>query len=268
MIMSAPNGARRTASDHPALPITSSELADCATALVDAGAAVLHLHVRDEKGSHTLDVARYRDAIDTIRDAIDDRLILQITTEAVGRYRADEQMNVVRELRPEAVSLALRELCPDEQSETASSLFFNWLVSERIWPQYILYDVTDLQRFDSMRKRGIFGDERPHCLFVLGRYADDEHGSPQHLDALLSAADCAQFPWSVCCFGPAELEAARYACSQRGHVRLGFENNVVLADGRPARDNAELVEQFVDATRSGGRVPASAADVRELLLVR
>ncbi len=265
IVLAAPNGARRTPSDHPALPITPAELARCARQLVAAGTAVLHLHVRDGQGGHTLDVGRYRDAIAAIRAAVGDTLILQVTSEAVGRYRTDEQMNMVRELRPEAVSLALRELCPDSGSEKSCALFCNWLQGERIWPQYIVYDRADLQRFDRLRRQGLFGSERPHCLLVLGRYADGLAGDVAELDALLETVDCSQFPWSVCCFGPAEQAVMQHALAHGGHVRIGFENNLLLADGSVAGDNAALVEQFVQSIAGGPRRPATAADVRGLL---
>ncbi|MGB5247662.1 MAG: 3-keto-5-aminohexanoate cleavage protein [Woeseia sp.] len=266
MVMAAPNGARRTRIDHPALPITPAELAACARQLVAVGVSVLHLHVRDEQGQHTLDVARYRDAITAIRAAVGDELILQVTTEAVGRYRADEQMNTVRELRPEAVSIALRELCPDGANEKECAQFFDWLHGERIWPQLILYNADDLRRFDAMRRRGIFATEQPHCLFVLGRYADNRPGDPAELDALLEVVDCSEFPWSVCCFGATELSALQHAARRGGHVRLGFENNLLLADGSVAGDNAVLAEQFIATTRMLPRRPATAAEVREQLL--
>ena len=69
VVMCAPNGARRTRRDHPALPITPDELANSARAICDVGASMIHVHVRDEDGGHTLDVGRYRDAIAAIRGA-------------------------------------------------------------------------------------------------------------------------------------------------------------------------------------------------------
>jgi len=266
MIVAAPNGARRTQADHPALPISAAELADCAESLVEAGAAVLHLHVRDANAAHTLSVERYREAIEAIRERVGEQLVIQVTTEAVGRYRPDEQMNVVRELRPEAVSLSLRELCPRPEDEPAAAAFFGWLVGEGIWPQYILYDAGDLERFDGLRRRGLFADEHPHCLLVLGRYAAEQRADPAWLDPLLAAADVTCFPWTVCAFGPGEHAVARLAGERGGHVRLGFENNLELEDGRVAPDNAALVRQFASSIAGSPRQPATAAEVRERLL--
>ena len=262
IIIAAPNGARRSRKDHPALPITNAELADCAESLTAQGVSVLHLHVRDESGRHTLDADRYRQAIAAIRRRVGAALILQITTEAVGVFSRQQQMAVVRELRPEAVSLALRELCPDAAAETEAAEFFHWLGDANIWPQYILYSAADVRRFDAMRRRGFFADDRPSCLFVLGRYAANREGRPDELHAMLDAADCREFPWAACCFGRRENEALLAAAAEGGHVRIGFENNIVLCDGTQARDNTELIAQFREAAAHLRRRPANADDIR------
>ncbi|MDX1481703.1 MAG: 3-keto-5-aminohexanoate cleavage protein [Woeseiaceae bacterium] len=263
IVIAAPNGARRGKADHPALPMTAGEIATAAESLADAGVAVLHLHVRDAAGAHTLDVGRYREAIAAVRERVGDRLIIQATSEAVGRYRPDEQIAMVESLRPEAVSLALRELCPDAKSEASAGAFFRSLGPMNVWPQYILYSADDVARFDGLRRKGFFGDERPFCLLVLGRYASDLEGRLDELRAMQEAADLDDFPWAVCCFGRQEHAAALAAAAAGGHVRLGFENNLHLADGRIASDNAALVRQFLDAYSAGDRRPATADDVRK-----
>ncbi len=264
--MSAPNGARRTQTEHRSIPITPDELAACALELRELSVAVLHLHVRDKNGRHTLDYERYAAAIAAIETAVGNDLIIQVTTESVGQYDAAEQMAIVRELRPRAVSLALKELCPDEKSEKDASKFFAWLVRERIWPQYIVYSPQELQRFDKLRKDGLFGEERPFCMLVLGQYSNNVDGTVGDLDAMLAATDCSAFPWSVCCFGPHENAVAHCADAAFGHVRIGFENNIQLQDGSRADDNAMLISQFHDSRAVSSRAMATAQDVRELWL--
>lgn len=263
IIMSAPNGARRTRRDHPALPVGPRDLADCAADLLDTGVSVLHLHVRDAAGGHTLDAGRYRSAIEAIRHRVGSRLILQVTTESVGLYEPEQQMAMVRDLRPEAVSLALRELCPDAAAETDAARFFKSLTEAGTWPQYILYSPEELVRFDSLRRRGVFGDDHPFCLLVLGRYSETLEGDPNELEDMLAAVDHRQFPWAVCCFGRQENAAMKMATERGGHVRIGFENNLLLADGTIASDNAALIRQYVDSVSDGGRRPATADDIRE-----
>ena len=267
VILAAPNGARRSRQDHPALPITPEELAENAVALCDAGVAVLHLHVRDDSARHTLDPEKYRAALAAIRDCVGNDLVLQVTTEAVGIYDAAEQMAVVRELRPEAVSLALKELCPEPAAEAEFAVFCRWMHDAGVWPQYILYSAEDVERFDAMRSSGIIVDEAPFALFVLGNYANSVAGTPTDLDKLLDATDPAAFPWAVCCFGANEHAVMRAALAKGGHVRIGFENNLVMADGSPARDNAALIREFVIATADDVRQPATAEEVRAAFAV-
>ncbi len=262
IIISAPNGARRTADDHPALPITPAELADCAQSLVDEGASVLHLHIRDKQQKHTLDADRYRAAMKAIRARVGDSLVLQVTSEAVGIYTREEQMAMVRAVRPEAVSLGLRELCPDDKAEVEAAAFFAWVRKEKIWPQYILYSADDVSRFDHMRRRGVFTDEHPFCLLVMGRYSEALEGNISELTAMLEAADCSEFPWAVCCFGKYENEAMLAATGTGGHVRIGFENNLSLPDGSVARDNAQLINHYRESATSYARIPATADDIR------
>ncbi len=266
LIMSAPNGARRSHADHPALPMTAEESARDAVMLLDAGVSVLHLHVRDDNGKHTLDANRYRQAIDAIRLSVGNELVIQVTTEAVGQYTSDQQMDVVRELKPEAVSVALREICPVGSDESATADFFAWMRNERIWPQVILYSVEDVKRFDDLRRRGVFADEAPFAMFVLGNYADAIAGTVADLDGLLAATDSNAYPWAVCCFGREENAVMRAATLREGHVRLGFENNLVLPDGEIARDNAALIREYTASSAASARRPASAADVRAAFL--
>jgi 3-keto-5-aminohexanoate cleavage enzyme len=268
VVIAAPNGARLDKAGHPAVPLTTPEIAACAEDLAAAGVAVLHLHVRDSQGAHVLDAARYREATSAIRERVADRLVLQVTTEAVGRYDSRQQMELVRALRPEAVSLALRELCPDSSSEAEAGEFFRELVETGSWPQYILYSPAETARFERLRQTGFFGTAAPFALFVLGRYRKSLRGDPAQLADFLATFEAGAFPWAVCCFGPAEAEAARLAASLGGHVRIGFENNQALPDGTLARDNAQLVAaelRVIGDSGASNRPLASAAWVRRQL---
>jgi 3-keto-5-aminohexanoate cleavage enzyme len=262
IIVSAPNGARRGKQDHPALPLTPPDIAACAESVVEAGASVLHLHVRDAEGRHTLDAVAYRTAIAAVRERLGDRVVIQVTSEACGMYSREQQMAVVRELRPEAVSLALRELCPDAASESEAAAFFALLSANAIHAQYILYSPEEAARFENLWRRGIIADEHPFVLFVLGRYSRELAGDPADLE-LFFAALGEQVEWSVCCFGSREHEAAHRAMLHGGHVRVGFENNLQMPDGSLARDNAELVRLVAVDAATLRRPLASAHDVRE-----
>ncbi|WP_417624676.1 3-keto-5-aminohexanoate cleavage protein [Paremcibacter congregatus] len=264
MVMVAPNGARKTKNDHAALPISPEELGLCAQDILDAGASVLHLHVRDGEGRHSLDPDLYRAAISAIREQVGRKLILQCTSEAVGRYSADEQMNMVRQLRPEAVSLALKEICPSDDDIRKASAFFHWCRAENIWPQYILYSPEEVARFEVLRKKGVFGEDNPSVLFVLGRYDANLTGDPNMLDQFLAEVDVAQIPWSVCCFGKTEGLTMAKVAEKGGHARVGFENNLHLANGSIASGNHALVAQLIPHIKSSNRTLATADDIREM----
>jgi len=267
-VIAAPNGARLDKARHPSVPLTAAEIANCAESLAAVGVSVLHLHVRDHRSGHVLDADRYREALCAIRERVADRLLVQVSTEAVGRYDRWQQMELVRQLRPEAVSLALRELCPDASAEAEAGEFFRELVESGIWPQYILYTPDEAARFDRLRQEGFFGAKEPFVLFVLGRHGDGPGGNPSDLDRFLQAFEPDAFPWALCCFGSTEAEAMRRAACKGGHLRIGFENNLVLPDGTPASDNAQLVAAelaLIGHSGASERPVASAQWVRRHL---
>ena len=263
----APNGARKTHADHPALPITPDELAACARQCVDAGAAMLHLHVRRPDGTHSLEPDDYRPAIAAVQQAVGDALVIQITTEAVGIYTPAQQMASVRALQPEAISAALRELVPDAAHEAEAARFFGELAAARTAIQYILYSADDVVRYRDLRARGVLPDTPHWVLFVLGRYSAGQRSEPTDLLPFLQAWSdggqlTANVPWAMCAFGPREAECALTAALLGGHARLGFENNMALPDGSTAPNNAALATNLRRHLDALHRPLASAADLR------
>ena len=243
------------------MPVTPDELAVTAAACLEAGAAMIHLHVRDAAGAHCLDADLYRDAIHAVRGAVGDRMIVQITTEAVGRYLPEEQMALVEAVRPEAVSLALRELCPDASREEAFAAFLVFLDRQRIAAQFILYDAGDVAWLADLADRGVVRDGTP-VLCVLGRYAASGRSAPADLLPFLSAAAGRFADFMVCAFGPDEAACGVAAALLGGDVRVGFENNLHLPNGTIAPDNAALVAAVTEPLRNLSRRTATADAVR------
>jgi uncharacterized protein (DUF849 family) len=267
IIMSAPNGARRQKGDHPALPITPAELARCAVEVFDAGATILHLHVRDAQNHHSLDVERYSIAIRAIKDAVGPDLIIQATSEAVGRYTREAQMQMVRDLRPQAVSLALRELCPTEDDAQEFADFIAWMRKEHIQPQYILYTPNDVRRFEVYRQKGLFLNDAPFCLFVLGRYGIDQEGAGQAASSMQAQTRGIAGPWAVCGFGKHEAKAVMVAAKTGGHARVGFENSIHDSHGKLLTGHTQMVVACKKAALQHGRAVATPDDVRKLLQI-
>ncbi len=259
----APNGARKGRADHPRLPLTPAELAQCAADCHAAGASLLHLHVRDAAGRHSLEPDDYRAALDAVRDRIGAAMVLQVTTEGGGRYSPAEQISRVRILAPEALSLAVRELWSDARVAPAAAAFVAELADRDALVQYIIYDGSDLARFKRLHGEGVIPQRAPHVLFVLGSYAERRNGHPREVPPLVAALP-AGWPWSVCAFGAAELQCVTCAALLGGHVRVGFENNLHLSSGATASDNAELVRSCREVLDRLGLQGATCAETRHL----
>ncbi|PLP55704.1 class III aminotransferase [Mesorhizobium loti] len=258
----APNGGRKTHADHPALPMTATELADVARRCLDAGASMIHVHVRDGEGRQLLDADAYRDALAAIEQAVGDRLVLQITSESLGVYTPAEQMRVVREVRPESVSLALRELLPDEQGEAEFSAFLDELRRENIAPQFILYSPEEALRLEDLRLHGVIPFEQLSVLYVLGRYTTGQKSDPADLLPFLDAAMPRFAHWSTCAFGDREAACVLAGALLGGNIRVGFENNLLLPDGRIAGGNEDLVSAAKNGLLGLGYRPATVDELR------
>jgi len=258
----APNGGRRTKADHPALPTTPDELARVAAASLEAGAAMIHVHVRDRDGRHLLDAEAYRAATAAIRASVGERLVLQITSEALGIYRPEEQMRVVVDVRPEAVSLALRELVPDPTHEAAFAAFLEKLRVEKVTPQIILYTPEEATYLAALKQRGAIPFDNLAVLYVLGRYTVGQKSSPADLLPFLAPGSPAFGHWMTCAFGGQETACVTAAALLGGHARVGFENNLYLPDGTLASGNEDLVAATKCAAEACGLAVADADDLR------
>ncbi|RWA94521.1 3-keto-5-aminohexanoate cleavage protein [Mesorhizobium sp.] len=258
----APNGGRRTKADHPALPLTPDDLAHVAAASFEAGAAMIHVHVRDHDGRHLLDAEAYRAATAAIRGSVGDRLVLQITSEALGIYQPEQQMRVVLEVRPEAVSLALRELMPDPTHEAGFAAFLETLRNEKITPQIILYTPEEAIYLAVLAGRGLIPFDNLPVLYVLGRYTVGQTSRPADLLPFLAPGIPAARHWMVCAFGSQEAACVTTAALLGGHARVGFENNLLLPDGTLASGNQDLVVATRRAVEACGLTLADADALR------
>ena len=237
----APNGGRITKQEHPAVPITVPELARTAAGCAAAGAAMIHIHVRDRAGRHILDPDAYRDAIAAIRREAGDDIVVQITSESLGLYQPDEQAAVIRAAHPEAVSMAVREFLPNSNREAAFAELLEWMSRSQIFPQFILYEPGEARYLDNLCRRGVVPWRSPPVLYVLGRYTSGQLSYPPDLLPFITG-DMPRFAhWSVCAFGYHEAACVTTAALLGGHVRVGFENNRFLPSGQQAAKNEDLV---------------------------
>lgn len=261
ILLVAPNGARRTKEDHSALPMTAQELALETELAVAAGATVVHAHARDENGEHSLDIERNREVYQAIRQRLGDRVVIQLTTEAVGIYQPPAQMALIEAIKPEAASFALRELVADDSQLETAKVFFHACAAWGTVAQYILYSAEDVQRYHQLKTLGVLPEGGHHLLFVLGRYTVGQVSSPVDLLPFIQA-HTDDTPWAVCAFGRDEHRCASAALALGGDVRVGFENNLLDMHGEPAHNNAALVAQAAVTARSMGREIMTATQFR------
>lgn len=268
-IMVAPNGARRGKADHPELPVSIAETARTVAACAEAGASAAHVHVRDSQGRHILDADAYREAVAAIGRETSPDFVCQITTEAVGRYTPEQQIAVVRQVRPRAVSVGLRELAPSEAEVPAAADFYAWTRRERIAVQHIVYDTDDLSRLLDLARRGVVDAAHLSVLYVLGRYTPGQESDANLLRPFLDCADAGRnetrLTWMVCAFGRGETASVTAAMCLGGHARVGFENSLWAADGTTMPDNSAVVARTRLLAEQLGRAPTSGAATLQVL---
>lgn len=248
------------------IPITPAELAQCAAQCAAAGANAFHLHVRGDRQEHSIDVGRYKSAMNALRERVPD-LPIQCTTEAAGIFSTADQFAMVKTLRPAWVSFSLAEMMRD--GERPALDFLHWAREARIRIQFILYTPEDIDAFAALHHSGNLGDDNPHLILVAGRYGADDVPSCALFDRLHARlvdtrlADAAH--WMTCAFGREELTCLERAMALGSHVRVGFENSIVDHTGAPLRDNAQRVQQVRQIAERLGIEVANYAEVHAQL---
>lgn len=236
LIMVAPTGARRGKADHPALPIHTGEIARAAQACHAAGADALHLHVRDDAGSHSLDAGRYREALAELGTAVPG-MPVQITTEAANIFDVAAQLACLKAVAPSWASISVREIA---RAPELADRVYGCCAEVGTKVQHILYGTDDAALLADWKARGTVRADQSDVIFVLGRYTEGQVSAPHDLAPFLAHAPQGA-AWMVCAFGRAEHACLAHAAEQGGDLRVGFENNMQNADGRPFADNAASV---------------------------
>lgn len=241
IIAVAPNGARHTKSTHPNLPLTPEELAITAVECLEAGARMFHLHVRDEQNQHSLSPQHYTPALEAIKKAVGEEMLIQITTEAAGIYQIEQQIRFMQALLPDCLSVALREFITNETQWEHFREFIASLSSKGCLLQYILYDINDFNLYKRLIESHVIPSFGHSLLLVLGRYS---HTEPTvDILAQYQSILATNAPWMCCTFGINAHQILSEVVALGAHVRVGFENSFYLPDGRIAGSNADIVAQ-------------------------
>ena len=267
LITVAPTGAEADKSAVPALPVTLDELVVTAKECEAAGAAVIHVHIRDEAARPTLDGRRLADTVAALREGTG--LIVQLST---GGAVTDSF----------AARLAVLDAAPDACSLTCGTVNFGdevfanpWpfvkdlyqLTQERqVVPEFELFDLGQVAALH--RLLGEFGPPaggHVHCDLVMGVPG----GMPGDVATLAAAVAAlpAGATWSATGIGRTALPVMLGALGAGGHLRVGLEDTLTFARGRPVARNAELVERAAELARIAQRPPMPPAEARAFLAI-
>jgi 3-keto-5-aminohexanoate cleavage enzyme len=264
----APTGAEHAKSDVPELPVTLEELVRTAQECEQLGAAMVHVHVRDDDALPTLDPVRLRETVQALRT--ETGLVVQLST---GGAVTD----------PEEDRLAVLDALPDSASCTMGTVNFGDEIFLNRWRF-----IVALHR--GMQERGIVAE---YEIFDLGQLSSlrrllAEHGAPTgghvHVDLVMGVpggmpGDTATLvaaitalatfdrgaTFSATGVGRSHLPVALAALSAGGHLRVGMEDTLTFARGRRVSGNRELVARAAELARLAQRPPLSAAQGRVLL---
>jgi 3-keto-5-aminohexanoate cleavage enzyme len=264
----APTGAETAKSDAPALPVTLDELVSTAKACEAAGAAIVHVHVRDGAAQPTLDLGLVTAALDAVREATE--CIVQVSS---GGAVSD----------PESARLGVLDAGPDSASLTCGTLNFGndvflnrWEFIETLYlemrareivPEFELFDLGHVATMTRLLDRhGAPYGGHVHADLVMGVPG----GMPGTLQALVACVGAlpAGATWTATGVGRSTLPVMLGALAAGGHLRVGMEDTLTFAPGRVVRDNAELVERAADLARFAQRPPMSVSDARTMLGIK
>lgn len=265
IITAAICGAEVTRESQPALPISPEELAAEARRCVEAGAAIIHLHVRRPDGSPTQDKEIFREALRAMRRVCDPFPIVQPSTGGAVGMSAAERLQPV-ELNPEMATLDCGTVnFGDEIFVNDLPLmraFAREMQARRVLPELECFDISHILSALRLYDEGLLTCH-PHFDMVLG--------VPGALDA--SAASLVEMvrripahaTWTVAGVGRYQTPLIFMGLAMGGHIRVGFEDNIYLKKGVKADSNARFVEKVVRLAEDAGRTPASPDEARAIL---
>ena len=269
LITVAPTGAETSKEHCPQLPTTLDELVDTARRCQAAGAAMIHVHIRDENHRPTLDLGRLTDTVDALHAETD--LVVQLSTGGSVHDPLEDRLRVL-DAQPDACSLTMGT------TNFGDDVFSNpWpfitelyqLSQEReVVPEFELFDlghVASLQRL--LARFGLPYGGRVHVDLVMGVPG----GMPGTADALVAAVNALPeevTSWSATGIGRSTLAVALASLSKGGHLRVGMEDVLTLSRGVPVEHNEQLVERVVRLGELAQRTPMVPEDARDLLQIK
>ena len=265
IITAAICGAEVTKENNPAVPYTVDEMVREAKSAFDAGAAVIHVHVREDDGTPTQDRERFRVVMDAIKAACPGVILIPSTGGAVG-MTAEERLQPT-ELFPEMATLdcGTCNFGDDVFMNDMPTMraFGKRMLENHIKPEYECFEMGHLDTILNMAKKGLVPGDPMQFNFVLG-VSGCTPATAGNLQWLVNAIPAGS-TWTATGIGRFAYELAAAAIPMGGNVRVGFEDTVYLSKGVLAKSNGELVARVVELANLLGRPVANPAEARKIL---
>jgi uncharacterized protein (DUF849 family) len=269
IITVAITGAVPRKKDNPAVPISTAEQVESTHAAFEAGASLVHIHVRDEQENPSSDPQRFALVQEGIKKHCPG-IIIQFSTG--GRGREADQRGSMLHLAPDMASLATGSvnfpgMIYENHPELIDQLAGNML-QHHIKPEVEVFDLSMLYSAAALVERSLI--KAPvHVQFVMGvpnalppRREILEFELAQLLTVMPDAT------WTAAGVGRGQLEVNHWALEMGGHCRTGLEDNLRFDKSRLAQSNAELVGRVAILCSDYDRHPASTAEARQILGLR
>ncbi len=255
--------------DNPAVPVTVAEQVESTQEAFEAGATLVHIHVRNDDESSGSDPAKFAAVQEGVRKHCPG-MIVQFSTG--GRGREPAARGTMLSHRPDMASLAtgsvnFATMIYENPPQLIDGLARSMLDLD-IKPECELFDLAMLYNAADLVKRGLLKPP-PHVQFVMGIKGAMPARRPV-LEFLLSELPqvLPGATWTAAGVARHQFEVAQWALELGGHCRTGLEDNIRFDETRLAASNAELVKKIVDVCGRYGRRPATPAEARQLLGLR
>jgi uncharacterized protein (DUF849 family) len=266
IITVAITGSQPTKAQNPALPTQPAEQIESTHAAFEAGASLVHIHVRDAQEQSSSDPERFAQVQEGIRKHCPG-MIVQFSTGGRGRDPAERGSSLG--LKPDMASLATGSVNFAAMIYENPPQFIDSLAAEMlrlgVKPECELFDLAMLYNAKALVDRGLL-KAPAHVQFVLG-IPGALPAREKVVDFML--AELSEImpgaTWTAAAIGRFQLEANHWALKRGGHARTGLEDNVYFEKGRLAKSNAELVRRVAELCPLYDRHPASPAEARGLL---
>lgn len=271
IISVATTGAWPTKKDNPNVPLTPQEIAKDVFECYEAGAAIAHLHMRDDAGVGTMDVNKFRETRDLIRARTDVDILLNMTTSGALDANDETRQLHLKELQPEIASYDCGSM-----NWMHSGVFLNTpqfleklgqtMQEYNVKPEIEIFDAGMLYNALYYLKKGVL--KAPlHFQFVLGA-AGGMTATVENLVFLKSLIPPgAGHTWAALGIGKGHVPIMMATLALGGHLRVGMEDNVMYGPHQLAESNAQLVRRAADFIRLCGNEVATPADAKEILSI-